>query len=57
MAENEVKVEATPVAPEAGSPVADAPKGERRGSRPNGKGQRRDGKGLAKKKLRNTKNQ
>ena len=45
MAENEVKVEATPVAPEAGSPVADAPKGERRGSRPNGKGQRRDGKG------------
>ena len=45
MAENEVKVEATPVAPEAGSPVADAPKGERRGSRPNGKGQHRDGKG------------
>ena len=45
MAENEVKVEATPVAPEAGSPVADAPKGERRGTRPNGKGQRRDGKG------------
>lgn len=43
MAENEVKVEAAVAAPEATN--SEAPKMERRGQRPNGKGPRRDGKG------------